>query len=50
MWNELTEMMVISIFAVAFSVCGIIIYAPYVIFILIPELMFNGIAHIVRGK
>ena len=50
LWNELAEITVISIFAVAFGVCGIIIYTPYAIFVLLPELIFSGIAHIVRGK
>lgn len=49
LWNDLAEMTVISIFAVAFGVCGIIIYTPYAIFILLPELIFDGIEKLVRG-
>lgn len=49
LWNELAEMMIISIFAVAFTVCGIIIYTPYAIFVLLPELLFDGIDKLVRG-
>ena len=49
LWNDLAEMTVISIFAVAFGVCGIIIYTPYAIFVLLPELIFDGIEKLVRG-
>ena len=49
LWNDLAEITVILIFAVAFSICGIIIYTPYAIFVLLPELLFDGIDKLVRG-
>lgn len=50
LWNELMELMVIGIFGFAFAVCGLIIYAPYAIFCLLPWSLCEGARKLVRGN